>query len=281
MSNKSEIINKCSAAAIRMRTNALKMAHQSGPNGAHLGGGLSIIEIMATLYCGVMKINPSNPLWKERDRFILSKGHATLGYYTALEAAKIISEEQLFTFEQNGGLLPGQPSLNPEWGIEYSSGTLGLGLSYGLGLSLASRKSGISNKVYVLLGDGECNEGSVWEAAMSAAHYKLSELTAIIDFNAMQSDGKTSEVLNIQLENMWRGFGWDVLQVQNGHDIAELFDVFTAPHTKDVPRAIIANTTKGKGVSFMENNNEWHHNRLTKEQYDSAMKEIADKEGML
>ena len=281
MNNREETIKKCSDAASRMRMNALKMAVLSGSNGAHLGGGLSIIEIMSVLYCGIMNIKPENPTWKGRDRFILSKGHGTLGYYTALEAAKIISEEQLFDFEKNGGLLPGQPSFNPDMGIEYSSGTLGMGLSYSVGLSLASRKSNIPFNVFVLLGDGECNEGSVWESAMSAAHFKLSNLTAIVDFNCMQSDGMTCEVLNIQLENMWKGFGWEVIKVNEGHNVSQLYDAFTIPRIEDKPRVIIARTTKGKGVSFMENNNEWHHNRLTKEQFDIAIKEISEKETKL
>jgi transketolase len=275
-----ETINKCEKAAAQMRKNALKMALQSGPNGAHLGGGLSTIEIMSTLYCGIMNIKPEDPLWKKRDRFILSKGHATLGYYTALCEAKIISEEQLFTFERNGGMLSGQPSYNPAWGIEYSSGTLGLGLSYAVGLSLVSQKTSNRYNVFVLLGDGECNEGSVWESAMSAAHFKLANLTAIIDYNCLQSDGMTREVLNVQLENMWEGFGWEVIKVNDGHNISQLYEAFSLPLDEKKPRMIIACTIKGKGVSFMENNNEWHHNRLTKEQFDIAMKELSDREMM-
>ncbi|OPZ96722.1 MAG: Transketolase [Bacteroidetes bacterium ADurb.Bin408] len=228
-----------------------------------------------------MKIDKENPNWAGRDRFVLSKGHATLGYYTALHEAGIISQEQLFSFEQNGGLLPGQPSYNPDFGIEYSSGTLGFGLSYGVGLALASRKSMNPYNVYVLIGDGECNEGSIWEAAMSAAHFKLSNLTAVLDFNCMQSDGKTCDVLNIKLENMWNGFGWEVIKVNNGHDISELLEAFNTPVTEEKPRIIIACTIKGKGVSFMENNNEWHHNRLSKEQYEQALMEISEKYSLL
>ena len=257
------------------------MALLSGSNGSHLGGGLSIIEIMAVLYCGIMNIRPEDPRWKDRDIFILSKGHATLGYYTALKAAKIISEEQLFKFEQNGGLLPGQPSLNLDLGIEYSSGTLGLGLSYGIGLAIVSKKMNKASKVFVLLGDGECNEGSIWEAAMSATHFNLSNLTVIIDCNSLQSDGKTHDILDLQLENMWKGFGWEVVIVNDGHDITQLFDSFTLPIIEGKPRVIIANTIKGKGVSFMEYNNEWHHNRLSKELFDEAIKEIFKKEALL
>jgi transketolase len=271
---KAEVIQKCEQAATQMRKNALRMALLAGSNGAHLGAGLSIIEIMATLYCLVMTMNSKSLTGSGRDRFILSKGHGTLGYYPALEAAGIITEEQLFTFEQNGGCLPGQPSINTDLGIEYSSGSLGLGLSYAVGLCLAFQRSKQPNRVYVLLGDGECNEGTIWEAAMSAVHYKLSNLTVIVDANSMQSDGKTCDILNIDLVKMWHGFGWEVAPVKDGHDIAQLFASLTRPATEGKPRVIIARTVKGKGVSFMENNNEWHHNRLSQAQFDAAMAEL-------
>ncbi len=275
---RAEVFEHCRNMAVRMRKNALKMALAAGNNGAHLGGGLSIIEIMATLYGHVMNYNKNNYKSRKRDRFILSKGHSTLGYYTALEAAGIISEEQLLTFEQNGGYLPGQPSMNYDLGIEYSSGSLGLGLSYGIGLAMASRLNDCPYNVYVLLGDGECNEGTVWEAAMFAAYNKVSNLTAVIDANSLQSDGPTSDVLGMDLEQVWRGFGWDVRMVKDGHNIKELIETFEAPGIKNKPRVIIAHTVKGKGVSFMENNNEWHHNRLTQLQYDEALSEISVKE---
>jgi transketolase len=278
MNTRNEIIKKCELAATQMRINALKLALQAGSNGAHLGGGLSIIEIMATLYCGLMNMKSDDPKWKSRDRFILSKGDGTLAYYAALEAAGIITKDQLFTYDQNGGPLLGTSAFNPDIGIEYSSGTLGLGLSYAVGLALASVKSGIPYGVFVLLGDGECNEGSIWEAIMSAQHFKLSNLTAVVDLNSMQSDGKTCDVLNIQLEKMWKGFGWEVIIVDDGHNIAQLFDAFTLPIIEQKPRVIIAHTIKGKGVSFMENNNEWHYNRLSKDLFDAAIKEITGKE---
>jgi transketolase len=274
VTNETELIRKCGQAAERMRKNALKMALLAGPNGAHLGAGLSIIEIMATLYCGVMTLNSQSLTDPDRDRFILSKGHGTLGFYPALEAAGIITEEQLFTFEQNGGFLPGQPSLHPELGIEYSSGTLGLGLSYATGVALALRNAERSNRVYVLLGDGECNEGTVWEAAMAAVHYRLSNLTVIVDANSMQSDGKTSDILNLNLVKIWDGFGWEVAVVADGHNIAQLWASLTKPASEGKPRVIIARTVKGKGVSFMENNNEWHHNRLSQERFDAALAEV-------
>ena len=277
MNTRTERINVCENAALQMRINVLRLAHQAGSKGAHLGGCLSIIEILATLYGGVMNINPEKPKWKNRDLFILSKGDGSLAHYTALNAAQMISEEELFTFGQNGGMLPGASSLNPDLGIEYSNGTLGFGLSYASGLAMVSKKTTNPYNVYVLLGDGECNEGSVWEAAMCAPHFKLTNLTAIIDCNSMQSDGKTSDVMNIHLEKMWKGFGWDVIIVDDGHNVAQLIDAFTLPCHEHRPRLIIAQTVKGKGVSFMENNNVWHHNTLSKELFDLAMKEISER----
>ncbi|MEI7726240.1 MAG: transketolase [Bacteroidota bacterium] len=263
-----------------MRFHILRLAHQAGSQGAHLGGCLSIVEILATLYGGILRIQPGNPKWKNRDRFILSKGDGSLAHYAALEASHIISEEQLFTFGKNGGPLPGAASLNHDLGLEYSNGTLGFGLSYGVGLALASKKTGNPYAVYVLLGDGECNEGSVWEAAMSAPHFKLSNLTAIVDLNSMQSDGKTCDVMNIDLEQMWKGFGWEVIMVEDGHSCAQLSEALSKPRHDQKPRIIIAHTIKGKGVSFMENNNTWHHNCLSKEIFDAAMIEISERNNL-
>jgi transketolase len=273
MKSQDLIMNNIKPMADRMRKKALELALSAGNNGAHLGSGLSIIEIMAVLYGGIMKIDPKNPRWEERDRFILSKGHGTLGYYTALAEAGFISYEELSAFEKNGGFLPGQPVMNMDKGIEFSSGSLGHGLSLGVGVALAGKKRGRDYKVYVLMGDGECNEGSVWEAAMAAKHYQLSNLIAIIDANDMQSDGARCDIMGADYETIWGGFGWDVATV-DGHDVSRLYETLHAGTRTDVPRAIIARTIKGKGVSFMENNNEWHHNRLTQAQYDTAVKEL-------
>jgi transketolase len=259
--------------AARMRRTALDLAYSAGPNGAHLGSGLSIIEIMAVLYGGILNIDPHNPRWEDRDRFILSKGHGTLGYYTALAEAGLISSDELSTFEKNGGFLPGQPVMNMDKGIEFSSGSLGHGLSLGVGVALAGKKRGRDYKVYILMGDGECNEGSVWEAAMAAKHYKLSNLIAIIDANDMQSDGARCDIMAADYETIWKGFGWDVATV-DGHNVNRIYETLHAGTRIDTPSVIIARTIKGKGVSFMENNNEWHHNRLTLTQYDAAVKEL-------
>jgi len=258
--------------ASRMRRTAIDLAFKAGQNGAHLGSGLSIIELTATLYCGVMRFDPKNPAWPDRDRFILSKGHGSLGYYTALAEAGFISREQLFSFEEDGGDLPGQPSMNQNLGIEFSSGSLGLGLSLGLGSALAGRRVGKKYNVFVLMGDGEVNEGAVWEAAMAAAHYKLGTLIAIIDSNGMQSDGCNASVISTDLKSMWSGFGWETVTV-DGHDIHSIYGVLKDAGRKPegIPLTVIAKTVKGKGIDFMENNNEWHHNVLTKARYDAAL----------
>lgn len=267
--------DKITAMAYRMRKNALTMALSAGKNGAHLGSGLSIIEIMATLYGGIMRLNPLYPEWPDRDRFILSKGHGTLGYYTALAEAGLITQEELTSFETNEGFLPGQPMMNREKGIEFSSGSLGLGLSFGIGIALIGKQQGKNFRVFVLMGDGECNEGSVWEAAMAASHFKLNNLIAIIDYNKMQSDGATRHIMDMQnFSSKWDSFGWVTHEV-NGHDITELYGAFSQDvFSSDKPHVIIANTVKGKGISFMENNNEWHHNRLSASQFELAMMEL-------
>jgi transketolase len=276
MKTKEERIKNAEAFASRILANSLKLAHIAGSNGAHVGACLSIVDILAVLYSEVLTIKPTDPLWKSRDRFILSKGHGSMSFYCALEAAGIISEEKMLSFSKNGSELPCTSHNYEELGMEFSNGTLGFGLTYAVGSALASARTNNPYHVYALLGDGECNEGSVWEAAMSATNFKLSNLTTIIDLNEMQSDGKTNEVMNINLEKMFQGFGWDVSCV-DGHSITELFEALTRENVAGKPRAIIASTVKGKGISFMENNSEWHHNILSKELYDKAILEINDR----
>lgn len=276
MEAKEEVIKKIEKLAFKMRKHALNMAFSAGNNGAHLGPGLSIIEIVATLYGGVLKYNVKNPSLEERDRFILSKGHGSLGYYPALAETGFFSIEELYTFENNDGFLPGQPVMNLEKGIEYSSGSLGMGLSFGAGMAFSAKKRNLDYKVYVLMGDGECNEGTVWEAAMSAAHFHLNNLVAIIDNNKMQSDGETSEVLNmLNFADKWKSFGWDVVEV-DGHDIPSIYESLTL-YKHERPLVIIANTVKGKGISFMEGNIDWHHGQLTRSLFEAAMNELEGK----
>ena len=264
-------VKACQNAAQQMRKDALKMALAAG--NAHLGGGLSLIEIMAVLYLGIMHYDVANPKMEERDRLIFSKGHGVLALYTALNQAGFILYEDLLTFKSNQTYLYGHPSIYPEKGIEFSSGSLGQGLSLGVGCALAiRRKRNESSRVFVVLGDGECDEGSIWEAAASASHFGLSNLVAIIDKNGLQYDGKTEDVLSMEnLTKKWESFGWRTVDV-NGHNISALYDALSASFDK--PLVVIAHTVKGKGVSYMENNPLWHHSRFTRQQYDTAIAEL-------
>jgi transketolase len=275
MKTKTERIAEIKNKARLMRKHSLDMALVAGSNGAHLGPGNSMSEIMATLYFDVMHHDPKNPLDPDRDRFILSKGHGVLGYYTALAEAGYFPVEMLKTFETNNSPLAGHPSIHHELGIDYSTGSLGHGLSLGVGSALGAKKAHKGFITYVYMGDGETNEGLVWEAAMTAAHLGLDNLVAIVDRNLLQSDGLSRDVVDLgDMAEKWRAFGWHVEEV-DGHDVEALLDVFQErkrPHGK--PYAVIAHTIKGKGISFFENNNKWHHAKLTAEQYEQAMAEL-------
>jgi transketolase len=260
---------RVAAMARQMRRKILDLSYACNSN-AHIGGGLSMVEIMATLYGAVLRYDTARPEWDARDRFILSKGHGVLGYFTALNAAGFISDETLATFKHDESDLIAHPVMNLPLGIESSNGSLGHGLSLGVGLALAGRMRARDHRVFVYLGDGECNEGSVWEAAMSAAHFRLDRLCAVIDHNGMQSDGEAAAVMDLgDLSAKWASFGWTTREV-DGHDVAALLDVFALAPAGSRPTAVIARTVKGKGIAFMENNNEWHHARLTKALYDRA-----------
>ena len=264
---------KIQEMAMNMRRNILDIS-LACKTSVHMGGGLSLVEILATLYGVFLKFDKDDPYWEQRDRFILSKGHGVLGYYSVLYEVDLIDKEKFFSFQTNESDLIAHPIMNLSLGIESSNGSLGHGLSMGVGLAVAARKKSKDNNTYVLLGDGECNEGSVWEAAMSAAHFKLSNLTAIIDYNKLQSDGESKLVMDSgDLEQKWKSFGWETFNV-DGHNVNELFEAYASKYKKDKPKAIIANTIKGKGVSFMEHNNDWHHNRLTETLYNKAMEEL-------
>lgn len=265
--------NAAKATALRMRKNIIELAYRAGSKGAHLSPSLSLVEILAVLFTQILRFDPQNPEWPSRDRFLLSKGHGALGCYAAMYEAKIITHEDLFSFETEGGYFPGQPSKHLSKGIEYSGGSLGMGLSYGVGIALSAKLNGAGFQTYVLMGDGELNEGSVWESVMFAKHRKLSNLTAIIDRNNMQSDGCCENIISYDIESVWRGFGWEVICC-DGHSPESIAQAFSRNET-DNPKVIIAKTVKGKGISFMEHAPEWHHNRLTEEQYVSAMKELS------
>jgi len=258
------------------RKKIFELAFKSdGPS--HLGGGLSMVEIFSVLYGSILRYDPKNPEWENRDRFILSKGHGVLPFFIALHYAGFISKEELYTYKKNESHLISHPVMNLRLGMESSNGSLGHGLSMAVGISLAlKRKGNLTSRVFVVLGDGECNEGSVWEASMSAAHFKLDNLIAIVDYNKLQSDGNSDTIMDIGvLEKKWESFGWEVISL-DGHDINALKDALnkTAGVSSTKPRVIIAHTVKGKGVSFMENNNAWHHNRLTQTTFEQALAEL-------
>lgn len=268
-----EMIERCKEAAKRIRRHVIDMTYNTGNTGAHLGGSLSIVELLASLYAGVIRYNPTDPDWEGRDRVVLSKGHAAMALYPAMVEAGIIDESELSTFKQDGSRLGGHPSLNGLSGIEYASGSLGQGLSLGVGTCLAlKRKENKNSRVFVFLGDGECDEGSVWEASASAGHYNLDNLVAVVDMNAIQYDGYTTEVLDMSpFEKKWQDFGWDTISI-DGHNIEEILDAYN--HHGNKPLAILAHTVKGKGVSFMENNWKFHNAVLSQNQYEQAISEL-------
>ena len=258
--------------ANRMRLKALGMAFKSGQNGAHLGGGLSSIEIFATLYHDVLCVDSSNPCDENRDRLIVSKGHCVLAYYTALYEKGFLGAQDLEEFEKNGYHWHGHAMRDLVHGIEFSGGSLSMGMSFAVGEAIACKAKGLKSRVFVLIGDGECDEGLIWEAAMSAAHYKLDNLCVIIDKNKLQYDGETEKVLNINsLSEKFKAFGLDVEEV-DGHDCNQLSIALAERNCK--PRCVIANTVKGKGVSFMENDKTWHHHTLNEAQYRQAIEEV-------
>lgn len=270
-------IERLKKLAYDMRMDAMDMALSSGQNGSHLGGSLSSIEIMAVLYGEVLNVSPETVHDKNRDRFIPSKNHCVLAHIPALAHAGFIPHDEILEFQKDGGRLTGYPQ-RPEIGLEYSGGSLGMAISVGIGLALSAKEHKRTNKVYILMGDGELNEGSIWEAFMSAAHYGLDNLVAIIDRNHLSYDGNTEEVMGIDnLKAKMESFNWHVCEC-NGHCVEDLLRAFSEG-VQGKPQIIIADTVKGKGVSFMENKPEWHHHRISREQYDAARAEIAGGSG--
>ncbi len=270
---KEELIASMESAARTMRQEMVEMTHNLGNTGAHIGGGLSLAEIMSVLYLGVLHYDRENMEAEERDRLIFSKGHGTLALYTAMAEAGIIAREDLATYKQDDSLLSAHPAMNPSLGIEFSSGSLGHGLSQGVGMCLGlRRKMNQQSKVYVILGDGECDEGSVWEAAASASHYQLDNLVVVVDRNQLQYDGQTDQILSLSpFEEKWKSFGWKAVSV-DGHNVEELYAALS--QESDRPYVVLANTVKGKGVSFMEGNPIWHNGALNAKQYEQAIQEV-------
>lgn len=258
--------------AKQIRKGVLNMVYVS--KAGHIGGSLSSIDILTTLYYNVLNIDAKNIKNPDRDRFVLSKGHIAESLYYILGDKGFFDKEKLKTYSQYGSTLIGHPnSKNP--GVEINTGSLGHGLPVSVGMAIAGKRDNKNYRVFTLMGDGEQAEGSVWEGAMSAANYKLDNLVGIIDRNGLQISGNTEEVMALDnLSDKWSSFGWEVVEV-DGNDIEELLIVLNnIPAKNGKPTMIIANTIKGKGISFMENQVKWHHGVLTKEQYDQAVIEL-------
>lgn len=257
--------------AIEIRRALLTMIHEAGAG--HTGGALSCTDILTALFYGVLRIDPANPKWEDRDRYVQSKGHSVEPYWAILADLGFFPPEELRTFSRYGSRLIGHPN-NKVPGVEMNTGALGHGLPISVGMALAGKMDRKDYKVYTLMGDGELAEGSIWEAAMAAAHYGLDNLVAIIDRNRLQITGPTEDVMSLEpLADKWRAFGWKTVEV-DGHDFGELLGALRAEPDQGKPTVIIANTVKGKGLSLAENQVHWHHRVPTKEEYDHAMVEL-------
>jgi transketolase len=266
-------VEELQKTANTIRKDIVTMVYQAGSG--HPGGSLSSADIMTVLFFNVLTHDPKNPEWEDRDRFILSKGHCTPVLYATLARVGYFSVEELSTYRKLRSRLQGHPSRKDLPFLEASTGSLGQGLSIAVGMALAAKHDQKNIRIYALMGDGEQDEGQVWEAALAAAHYKLDNLCAIIDNNHLQIDGDTREIMDTDpLEEKYRSFGWHVLPIE-GHSIAHLLQAFgAAKNHKGRPVLILAKTIKGKGVSFMENQAEWHGKAPNKEQFDRAMEEL-------
>jgi transketolase len=267
--NNSEL--KAKAAQIRM--DLLKMIH--GAKTGHTGGSLSNTDILTALYYRIMNVDPLRPKWEDRDRFIASKGHSVESIWCILADIGFFPKEELKTYSQFGTRLIGHPN-NKVPGIEMNTGALGHGMAISVGMALAGKQDGKSYRVFCLMGDGEQAEGSVWEAAMAGAHYKLDNLVGIIDRNRLQISGSTEEVMGLEpLEEKWAAFGWNVVSI-DGNDMDALVEAFeAAPSVAGKPTLIMANTVKGKGVSFAENVPHWHHHVPKDEELEQALSELS------
>ena len=261
-----------SLKAKELRRDIIKMLYLA--KSGHPGGSLSELEILISLYYEVMNVDPQNPDKEDRDLFVLSKGHACPGLYAVLADKGYFPKEDLWTLRKAESKLQGHPDSHKTKGIDVNTGSLGQGASVSVGLALAAKRKGLGQKVYCLLGDGECQEGLVWEAAMSAAHYKLDNLTFILDNNGLQIDGSNDEVMSIgDVKSKFKSFGFETYEV-NGHNIGEIVNTLKK-EVKDKPKFIQAHTIKGKGVSYMENNVGWHGKAPNEEEYNIAIKELS------
>ena len=256
----------------QVRRDIINMTANAGSG--HPGGSLSAVELMTSVFHNHMRLDPKNPKWEDRDRFVLSKGHSAPCYYAVLASLGFIDRSEYANFRQLHSILQGHPDCKKVPGVDASTGSLGQGCSIAVGMALGAKKLGKDTQVFTLLGDGECQEGQIWEALMSAAHYHLDNLTVIIDNNGLQIDGTNDEVMSLgDLPAKVRAFGFDLYEI-NGHDLDAIEKALAAPHTLGVPKCILAHTVKGKGVSFMENQVGWHGKAPNAEQTEQAVAEL-------
>ncbi len=265
--------DELTVVARKLRRHVVTMIATAGSG--HPGGSLSAADIVAALYFGMLRHNPEDPGWQDRDRFILSKGHAAPILYAALAEAGYLPVEELETLRRLDSRLQGHAEAKLTPGVEMSSGSLGMGLSFAVGVALAARLDSRQYRTYVLLSDGECEEGQTWEAALSAAHFKTDNVTAIVDCNGMQLSGWTRDIMNLEpFVRKWQAFGWHTIDI-DGHDMTQILSAFReAESIKGMPTVIVARTIKGKGVSFMENNVGFHGKAPTGEEVEKALKEL-------
>ncbi len=263
---------KLSLIALNIRKNAVAEVHAA--KSGHPGGSLGIADILAYLYFEEMHVDPDNPQWDDRDRFVLSKGHACPAYYAALAEKGYFDKELLITFRKPDSILQGHPDMKHIPGVDMSTGSLGQGISAACGMALSGKIRNKNYRVYSIVGDGESEEGQVWEAAMMAAHYKLSNLCVFVDSNGLQIDGPVSEVMNPQpLDDKFKAFGWNVCVI-DGHNFDQIAQACKNARNSDKPTAVICKTVKGKGVSFMENAVAWHGTAPNDEQYETAISDL-------
>lgn len=262
-----------SKIALNIRRNIIKMIYAA--SSGHPGGALSCADLLTVLYFSEMRVDVNNPKDENRDRFVLSKGHASAALYATLAEKGFLSKEELLGFRNINSILQGHPDMNKVSGVDMSTGSLGQGLSVANGMALAGKLDHKDYRVYCLMGDGEIEEGQIWEAAMSASHYKLDNLCAIVDYNNLQIDGKVTDVMNVTpIDEKFKSFGFNVINI-NGNDIDEILSAFEkAKKAKERPTVIIAKTRKGKGVSFMEDQAGWHGKAPNEEEYKIAMEEL-------
>lgn len=268
-------ISELEELARKCRIEIIKMVYRA--QAGHPGGSLSEIDLMSALYANYLRVDPKNPDWHDRDRFILSKGHASPGMYAILAEMGFISHDDLESYRVLGGVCQGHVDMKWCPGVDFSAGSLGMGLSFGVGCAVAARLSNSKRSVFVMLGDGEIQEGSVWEAAMAAKHHELGNLKVILDRNRIQNDDFCVEQMRMfDIPAKWKSFGWDVKEI-NGHDMNEIVEGLDfLVSNNDNPTILIAHTVKGKGVSYMEDNPSFHGAAPNQEQFDIAMRELGE-----